>query len=124
MVHQQQEMAAMAQAGVQEVEDVNASPQLIQLQQQKQIIQQQINEHMRQQQQVQQHQQNLQQLQSAGQRDVQQQQLQQQLNSLMFSPPPGHTSRNSQGGIPTTSPQQLNSLMFSPPPGHTSRNSQ
>merc|ERR1712142_237132 len=112
MAHQQQEMAAMAQAGVQEVEDANASPQLIQLQQQKQIIQQQINEHMRQQQQVQQHQQNLQQLQSAGQRDVQQQQilqqqLQQQLNSLMFSPPPGHTSRNSQGGVPTTSPQQV-----------------
>ena len=40
MVHQQQEMAAMAQAGVQEVEDANASPQLIQLQQQKQLIQQ------------------------------------------------------------------------------------
>jgi len=112
MVHQQQEMAAMAQAGVQEVEDANASPQLIQLQQQKQMIQQQINEHMRQQQQVQQHQQNFQQLQSTGQRDVQQQQLlqqqlQQQLNSLMFSPPPGHTSRNSQGGVPTTSPQQV-----------------
>merc|ERR1712142_1323133 len=112
MAHQQQEMAAMAQAGVQEVEDANANPQLIQLQQQKQIIQQQINKHMRQQQQVQQHQQNLQQLQSAGQRDVQQQQilqqqLQQQLNSLMFSPPPGHTSRNSQGGVPTTSPQQV-----------------
>ena len=111
MVHQQQEMAAMAQAGVQEVEDPNASPQLIQLQQQKQMIQQQINEHMRQQQQVQQHQQNFQQLQSTGQRDVQQQQLlqqqlQQQLNSLMFSPPPGHTSRNSQG-VPTTSPQQV-----------------
>ena len=40
MVHQRQEMAAMAQAGVQEVEDANASPQLIQLQQQKQLIQQ------------------------------------------------------------------------------------
>ena len=40
MMHQQQEMAAMAQAGVQEVEDANASPQLIQLQQQKQLIQQ------------------------------------------------------------------------------------
>ena len=112
MVHQQQEMAAMAQAGVQEVEDANASPQLIQLRQQKQMIQQQINEHMRQQQQAQQHQQNFQQLQSTGQRDAQeqqllQQQIQQQLNSLMFSPPPGHTSRNSQGGVPTTSPQQV-----------------
>jgi hypothetical protein len=110
MVHQQQEMAAMAQAGVMEVEEANASPQLLQLQQQKQLIQQQINEHMRQQQQVQQHQQNFQQLQSAGQRDVQQQQLlqqqlQQQLNSLMFSPPPGHTSRGSQGP-PNTSPAQ------------------
>jgi len=113
MVHQQQEMAAMAQSGAHEVEDANASPQLLQLQQQKQLIQQQINEHMRQQQQVQQHQQNFQQLQSAGQRDVQQQQLlhqqlQQQLNSLMFSPPPGHTSRSSQQGhsVPATSPGQ------------------
>jgi len=113
MVHQQQEMAAMAQSGAHEVEDANASPQLLQLQQQKLLIQQQINEHMRQQQQVQQHQQNFQQLQSAGQRDVQQQQLlhqqlQQQLNSLMFSPPPGHTSRSSQQGhsVPATSPGQ------------------
>ena len=111
----QQEMAAMAQAGVMEVEEANASPQLLQLQQQKQLIQQQINEHMWQQQQVQQHQQNFQQLQSAGQRDVQQQQLlqqqlqqqqlHQQLNSLRFSPPPGHTSRGSQGP-PNTSPAQ------------------
>lgn len=112
MVHQQQEMAAMAQAGAHEAEDVNASPQLLQLQQQKQLIQQQINEHMRQQQQVQQQQQNFQQLQSAGQRDVQQQQLlhqqlQQQLNNLMFSPPPGHTSRSSQGhSVAATSPGQ------------------
>eukprot|EP00092_Neocalanus_flemingeri_P034746 GFUD01037814.1.p1 GENE.GFUD01037814.1~~GFUD01037814.1.p1 ORF type:complete len:3037 (-),score=859.26 GFUD01037814.1:171-7919(-) len=111
---QQQEMAAMAQAGAlqQEADEAGVSPQLLQLQQQQQIIQQQINEHMRQQQQVQQHQQNFNQLQSAGQRDVQQQQilqqqLQQQLNSLMFSPPPGHTSRSSQGhSVPPTSPGQ------------------
>eukprot|EP00092_Neocalanus_flemingeri_P012736 GFUD01013724.1.p1 GENE.GFUD01013724.1~~GFUD01013724.1.p1 ORF type:complete len:3493 (+),score=962.10 GFUD01013724.1:260-10738(+) len=111
---QQQEMAAMAQAGAlqQEADEAGVSPQLLQLQQQQQIIQQQINEHMRQQQQVQQHQQNFNQLQSAGQRDVQQQQilqqqLQQQLNNLMFSPPPGHTSRSSQGhSVPPTSPGQ------------------
>ena len=64
------------------------------------------------QQQVQQHQQNSQQLQSTGQREAQQQQipqqqLLQQLNSLIISPPPGHTSRNGQGGAPTTSPLQV-----------------
>jgi len=111
---QQQEMAAMAQAGAiqHDADEAGVSPQLLHLQQQQQLIQQQINEHMRQQQQVQQHQQNLNQLQSAGQRDLQQQQLlhqqlQSQLNNLMFSPPPGHTSRSSQGHtVPPTSPGQ------------------
>lgn len=115
---QQQEMAAMAQAGAiqHDADDSGLNPQLVQLQQQQQLIQQQINEleHLRQQQQQQQiqnPQQNFSQLQSTAVRDVQQQQLMhqqlQQQPSNMFSPPPGHTSRNSQGHSgPSTSPGQ------------------
>jgi len=99
VVHQQQQQDInSAQQPVPVPEEASASPQLLQLQQQKELIQQQINEHMRQQHQVQQQQQNFQQ--SATQ---QQPTMQQPISGGMFSPPPGHQSRSSQ---PTSSPGQ------------------
>ena len=71
--------------------ELGLNPQLVQLQQQKQLIQQQIDEHIRQQQRVQQQQISFSQMQSGSERDLQQQRLmQQQLQQQMsvFSPPP------------------------------------
>ena len=76
------------------------SPQLAQLQQEKQRIQNQIDEHIRQQQQVKQQQLRFNQLQANTERDIQQQrllqqQLQHQLQHQMtvFSPPPHQSSK-------------------------------
>jgi len=100
VVHQQQQqdINSAQQPNVPVPEEASASPQLLQLQQQKELIQQQINEHMRQQHQVQQQQQNFQQ--SSTQ---QQPTMQQPISGGMFSPPPGHQSRSSH---PTSSPGQ------------------
>lgn len=102
-------------------ESVGLNPQLVQLQQQKQLIQQQIDEHVRQQQRVQQQQINFSHLQSAGgERDLQQQrllqqQLQQQLSSV-FSPSPGPGSVTSQRLSLAPSLQTASSSPFQPVP--------
>jgi len=101
VVHQQQQqdINSAQQPNVPVPEEASASPQLLQLQQQKELIQQQINEHMRQQHQVQQQQQ-----QNFQQSSTQQQPtMQQPISGGMFSPPPGHQSRSSH---PTSSPGQ------------------
>ena len=102
-------------------ESVGLNPQLLQLQQQKQLIQQQIDEHVRQQQRVQQQQINFNHLQSAGgERDLQQQrllhqQLQQQMSSV-FSPSPGPGSVSSQRLSLAPSLQTASSSPFQPVP--------
>ena len=103
-------------------ESVGLNPQLLQLQQQKQLIQQQIDEHVRQQQRVQQQQINFSHLQSAGpgERDLQQQrllhqQLQQQMSSV-FSPSPGPGSVTGARLSLASSLQTSSSSPFQPVP--------
>ena len=106
-------------------ESVGLNPQLLQLQQQKQLIQQQIDEHVRQQQRVQQQQINFNHLQSAGgERDLQQQrllhqQLQQQMSSV-FSPSPGPGSVTGARLSLAPSLQTASSSPFQPVPSRLS----
>ena len=94
---QEQELASQTEISESEF---GLSPQLAQLQQEKQRIQNQIDEHIRQQQQVKQQQLRFSQLQANTERDIQQQrllqqQLQHQLQQQMtvFSPPPHQSSK-------------------------------